>query len=83
MKVVTKYSPLRDRKAVDQTGYVDLASANAESSIPVDVPLAEERFNRIEDPRAIGSRPGDVFEAAQAHKAISDYKAPDDDSVKE
>lgn len=77
MKVFCKYNPSRDLKKVDQTGYVDLTAANAESTIPTGIPLSEARYNGIEDPNSIGFRPGDQFEAVQASKVIAGYKAPE------
>ena len=73
---VPGYDPERDIQAVDQTGYVDLKKANAESVVPAVEGLTEERFNGIDDPNSIGSRPSDVFEQMQANKAIVGYKAP-------
>lgn len=84
MRVFTKYDPRFDRKAVEQTGFVDIAAANAESTIPAGIALAEERFNGIDDPRSIAGRPSDQFEAAQAAKVITGYKPPKkDDSPSE
>lgn len=76
MKVYCKYNSKCDLQKVDQTGYVDLAAANAESTIPAGIALSEEKFNGIDDPRSIGVRPGDQFEAAQAAKVITGYKPP-------
>lgn len=83
MRCTAKYNPLRDVCAVERTGYFDLAAVNAESVIPAGIPMAEERFNGIEDPNSIGYRPRDQFEAAQAAKVVTGYKAPSDDSAKE
>lgn len=83
MYFTARYNPEKDIQAVDQTGFVDLAMINAESSIPSIVPLSEEHFNGIEDPRSIAGRPSDSFEAAQAAKVITDYKPSTDDSSKE
>lgn len=73
-----KYNPEKDIQEVDQFGYVDIAKANATSSIDVQLQLQEERYNGIEDPRSIGARPSDIFEAAQANKAIAGY-VPEED----
>lgn len=84
MKVFCKYNPKHDVAKVDPHGYIDLTSANAESTIPAGIPLAESRFNGIDDPRSIAGRPGDKFEAAQAAKVITGYKPPkNDDSPSE
>lgn len=70
------FNPACDIKRVDPTGYFDLCEAYRSGSIPASVPDSEERFNGIEDPRSIGLRPRDQFEAAQANVAIAGYKAP-------
>lgn len=76
MRCVCKYDPVRDIRAVSQTGYVDLAKANALSSVPASISAEQLSFNEIDDPRSIAGRPSDVFEAAQAAKVIAGYKAP-------
>ena len=73
---VCEFDPIRDFEAVSQTGFVDLKAANVSSSIPAIDGLSEEHYNGIEDPRSIGARPSDDFEAMQANKAIVGYKAP-------
>lgn len=77
MRIQAKYNPVRDIQAVDQVGFIDLAAANALSTIPSGIPLAEARFNGIEDPNSIAGRPSDQFDAAQANKVIAGYKAPE------
>lgn len=74
-----KYNPEKDIQEVDQFGFVDIAKANATSSIDVQLQLQEERYNGIEDPRSIGTRPSDIFEAAQANKVIAGY-VPEEES---
>lgn len=70
------YDPIRDQRAVDQTGFVDLAKANSLGSVPANMVGAELSYNGIEDPNSIGFRPADVFEATQAAKATVDYVPP-------
>lgn len=78
MRIVDcKYDPVRDIEAVTQTGYIDLAKANAMSSIPASLSAEQLMYNEIDDPRSIAGRPSDVFEAAQASKVIAGYKAPE------
>lgn len=71
-----KYDPIKDLQPVDQTGSVDLAKAHAMGSLPSNVESGDLLYNEIDDPRSIGARPSDVFEAAQASKAISGYVPP-------
>lgn len=78
-----KFDPQRDIQAVEQFGFVDLKAANVTSSIPVIDGLDEERYNGIDDPRSIGARPADQFEAAQASKAISGYTPPSSEKNEE
>lgn len=73
----------RDVQAVEQSGYIDLAKANATSSIPGDIGTADLQYNDIEDPRSIGGRPSDAFEAAAMAKSVAGYKAPSKDDEKE
>lgn len=71
-----KYDPVRDLQPVDSTGAVDLAKAHAMGSLPSNIESGDLLYNEIDDPRSIGARPSDVFEAAQASKAISGYVPP-------
>lgn len=80
MEVITHFNPLRDVKAVEQTGFVDLAKANAMNSLPSQIQSSPLSYNLIDDPRSIAGRPSDVFEAAAAAKAISGYKPPKKDA---
>lgn len=74
---VCKYNHRRDIMRVDVTGYFDICEAYSSGSVPATVPDSEERFNGIEDPRSIGGRPSDQFDAAQANIVIAGYKAPE------
>lgn len=71
-----KYDPVKDIQPVDQFGFVDIVKANANSAIEDPIQIVDERYNGIEDPRSIGTRPADQFEEMQANKAIVGYKAP-------
>lgn len=73
MRQICKYDPQRDVMAVDPTGYADLVKANQTNSIDGLAQATEGMSNGIDDPRSIGSRPDDVFEAMQAQKAASEY----------
>lgn len=79
MRCSCVYDPVRDIQAVSQTGAVDLAKANAMSSIPASLSAEQLSYNEIDDPRSIAGRPSDVFEAAQASKAITAYVPPKKD----
>lgn len=76
MVQICDYNPVTDFAPVEQSGFIDLAAANAASSIPADIANAEQRYNGIEDPNSIAGRPSDAFEAAQMSKVIAGYKAP-------
>lgn len=73
---VFKYNPERDIQAVEQFGFVDLASANATSSVPGSLDTSDLSFNGIDDPNSIGGRASDVFEAGMMSKAIEGYVPP-------
>lgn len=76
MKCYCKYNPARDIKPVVQSGFIDLVQANRLSSVPSSINVEEKPYNGIEDPRSIGGRPSDVFDAMQMAKSIAGYKAP-------
>lgn len=76
MICVTPYNPNKDIKAVEQTGFVDLAKANSMNALPANLAANSLSYNGVEDPNAVAGRPSDVFEAAQASKAITDYVPP-------
>lgn len=69
-----KYDSLRDVQQVEPFGFVDLVRANQTSTIDTPIDVAEEKFNGIEDPRAVGMRPSDDFELMQGNAAILAYK---------
>lgn len=68
------FNPARDIQAVSQTGYIDIAKANATSEVTPEVSNDDERYNGIEDPRSIAFRPKDEFEQMQGNKAIVAYQ---------
>lgn len=71
-----EYDPIRDLQPVDQVGAVDLVKAHAMGSLPSNIESGDLLYNEIDDPRSIGARPSDTFEAAQASKAIANYVPP-------
>lgn len=71
-----KFDLIRDVQKVDPTGWIDIPKAYASGSIPPGISADELQYNGIEDPNSIAGMPKDAFEAAQAAKAISGYKAP-------
>lgn len=75
-----KFNPKTDIKAVEQTGWVDLAKANSMNSIPAQLQANDLSFNGIDNPNSIAGRPADIFEAGQAARAILDYKPPKKDA---
>lgn len=76
MNCICEFDPKRDIQAVDPTGGFDLAKAHAMSSVPANIAADDLQFNEIDDPRSIGGRPSDNFEAAQMSKSVLSYKAP-------
>lgn len=74
--VLPHYDPIRDIKAVSQTGFVDIVKANSMNSLPANLNCDSLVYNEIDDPRSIGYRPRDCFEHAQGSKAVSDYVPP-------
>lgn len=74
MFCVCEYNPDRDVMPVSQFGFVDIVKANATSKVDVVDTLSEDKYNNIDDPRSIGMRPSDDFEAAQAANVIFNFK---------
>lgn len=70
------YNPVRDIQPVDPVGAVDLVTAHAMHTLPSNIESGDLLYNEIDDPRSIGARPRDAFEAAQAAKAITSYVPP-------
>lgn len=68
------FNPERDIQAVSQTGYIDIAKANATSEVTPEVSNEEEMYNGISDPRSIAGRPHDDFELMQGNKVIVSYQ---------
>lgn len=79
MLCICEFDPIRDIQAVDPTGGLDLAKAHAMSSVPANIAAEELQYNDIDDPRSIGGRPSDSFEAVQMSKSVLSYKAPKKD----
>lgn len=77
-----KYNSYRDLGEVSDYGYVDLVKANQTSKIDAPIALIDTQYNEIDDPRAVGLRPSDNFDAIQLSKVVLDYK-PKDSSAKE
>lgn len=79
MRCENKFNPVRDIMAVEQFGFVDIVKANSTGVIDTPLDSEESRFNGIEDPRSIGARPTDIFEAMQANVAVTGYINPETD----
>lgn len=65
-----KYDPIKDLKPVDENGYLDLASAYVNKTVPADIVTQDTDFNGIEDPSSIVGKPSDVFDAIRMQDAI-------------
>lgn len=74
--VLPHYDPIRDIKAVSQTGFVDIVKANSMNSLPANLSCDTLVYNEINDPNSIAGRPRDAFEHAQGSKAVADYVPP-------
>lgn len=79
MRCKNSYNPAKDIMAVEQFGFVDIVKANATGVVDTPLDSEDSRYNGIEDPRSIGARPSDIFEAMQANVAITGFKNPDTD----
>ena len=67
-----KYNPVRDLKPVDSVGWIDVASAYVNRTIPSDLVTQETDFNNIDDPDSIAGKPSDVFDALMFDKNASE-----------
>lgn len=71
------FDPVRDKKAVEPFGFVDLKSALVSGVIPSQIEEVDANYNQIDDPASILGKPNDVFDAMHMQSAINGYK-PDE-----
>lgn len=65
MEIFSKFDPRSDVREVDQFGYVDINDAFRNGSVKGDLTIDEETYNDIDDPRNVGPKPRDSFEAIE------------------
>lgn len=75
------FNPVRDKKAVDGFGFVDLKSAFVNNTIPANVASADSDYNGITEPGSILGKPRDVFEAMDMQSHIKNYKPESDNNA--
>lgn len=63
------FNPKVDIAEVDQFGYVDLNDAFRNGVVRGDLSVVDEDYNDIEDPRLVGAKPRDSFEAIEMGRA--------------
>lgn len=71
---ITSWNPRRNKKAVDQFGFVDVVKIINTNSLPATEADGADVYNGIDDPGSILGKPSDVFEAMSMQAAINDYK---------
>lgn len=71
---ITSWSPRRNKKAVDQFGFVDVVKIINTNSLPATEADGADVYNGIDDPGSILGKPSDIFEAMSMQAAINDYK---------
>lgn len=71
---ITTWSSKRNKKAVDQNGFVDIIKVINSNSLPATEADGADVYNGIDDPGSILGKPSDVFEAMHMQQAINDYK---------
>lgn len=59
------FNPDVDVQEVDQFGFVDLNDAFLNGCVRGDLSVNEEDYNDIDDPRMVGAKPRDTFEAIE------------------
>lgn len=70
-----KYNPVVDLKPVDAFGFLDLASAYVNKTVPSDTVTQETEYNGIDDPASILGKPRDVFDALRMQDRIAKVTA--------
>lgn len=63
------FNPEVDVQEVDQFGFVDLNDAFRNGCVRGDLSVNEESYNDLDDPRIIGAKPRDTFEAIELGRA--------------
>lgn len=76
------FDPVRDIKAVEPFGFIDLKEAFATGVVPTVAPESDTAYNGIDNPDSILGKPLDIFDAMNMERAISGYK-PEDGGNKE
>lgn len=71
---IKPWNPRRNKKAVEQFGFVDVKKIITTNSLPALETDGADAYNGIEDPSSILGKPSDVFEAMAMQQAINDYK---------
>lgn len=75
------YDPKRDRRAVDQFGFIDLRKTFESGSIPGNASFLDERCNGVVDPDDMLPRPKDNFERMRqvdyVRSVLKDSKSAD------
>lgn len=71
---ITTWDPRRNKKAVDQFGFVDVVKIINTNSLPATEADGADVYNGIDDPGSILGKPSDIFEAMSMQAAINDYK---------
>lgn len=74
------FDPIKDKKPVSGSGFVDLKSAMVNHTIPSNIAESDLQYNGIEDPASILGKPRDVFEVMDMQKSINEYKPSENDS---
>lgn len=76
------FNPKRDKKAVDQFGFVDIVKIMSTNSLPAVQSEGSDVYNGIDDPSSILGKPTDVFDMMRMESSIKDYK-PDSGAPKD
>lgn len=70
------FDPIKDLKAVEPFGFIDLKEALANSVVPSQLPDSEVHYNGIDKPESILGKPRDVFDAMAMERSINEYVPP-------
>lgn len=67
------FDPDFDIREVDQFGFVDIHESVLNGVVPSDLQPQQARFNNIENPRQVMSRPDDVFAGMRAERQYGSF----------
>lgn len=72
MICICEYDENRDKREVDQFGFIDLAECMVNGQVPSTIADSEANYNGIDDPSSILGKPSDIFEGIRMMNTIKE-----------